>query len=87
MKRLYESQPNLGLLVNLIIPYKVISFNPKFSTVSIIPGILIAAPDLTETSNGFSGFPSSLFIFFSSLTKLFLISAIISAGILLPPYS
>ena len=51
---LYESHANLGLLLFFASPSTVSSFNPKFNMVSIIPGMDIAAPDLTDTNNGFS---------------------------------
>ncbi len=55
---LYESQANLGFPVFFAKPSTATSFNPKFNTVSIIPGIETLAPDLTETNRGFSLSPN-----------------------------
>ena len=62
----------------------VLSFRPKFNIVSIIPGIEILAPDLTETSKGFFKSPNllpdsfsiffiSAFIFFNIFGPIFLL--------------
>ena len=53
MELLYESHENRGFFVCSANPSTVFSFNPKFKIVSIIPGIEIAAPERTETNNGF----------------------------------
>ena len=45
----------------------VMSLRPKLRTVSIIPGILMAAPDRTERRRGVSGSPSFLFMSFSTM--------------------
>ena len=39
-------------------PSTVSSFNPRLSTVSIMPGMEARAPERTETSSGFSGSPN-----------------------------
>ena len=46
------------------------SFKPRLRIVSIMPGIEIGAPDLTETSNGFFGSPSFLPVTSSSRATL-----------------
>ena len=51
-KRRYESQAKRGFPLCSARPSTVSSFRPKFSMVSIMPGIDMAAPDLTETSSG-----------------------------------
>gem|GEM_PF-6465467 len=46
------------------------SLSHKFNTVSIIPGIDAAAPDLTETNNGSVESPSFFHIVFSNFCNL-----------------
>ena len=80
MNRLYESHEKRGLLVCADNPSTVFSFSPKFKIVSIIPGIEIAAPDLTETKRGlvleFHFFP----VRFSIFAIFFLISGMSDFG-------
>jgi len=57
MKRRYASQAKRSLFVSAASPLRVSSFNPRLRTVSIIPGIDIAAPERTETSNGSAASP------------------------------
>ena len=40
------------------IPFKTLSFKPKFNIVSIIPGIDALAPERTDTNKGFSTSPN-----------------------------
>ena len=65
-------------------PSTVLSFNPKFNIVSIIPGIESLAPDLTETNSGFSASPNFFPACFSTSASADLTSSINPAGILLP---
>ena len=65
MNRLYASQTNRSSPVSLIKASATLSFKPKFKTVSIIPGMLMGAPLLTETSRGASGSLNFLSVVFS----------------------
>jgi hypothetical protein len=47
----------------------VVSFNPRLSTVSIIPGMLTRAPERTESSRGFWASPNRAPIIFSTFFK------------------
>jgi hypothetical protein len=59
-KRRYESHAKRSFSVLFASPWTDSSFNPRFRTVSSIPGIDSRAPDRTDTSNGSSGSPSRL---------------------------
>jgi hypothetical protein len=50
-------------------PSTDLSFMPRFSTVSIMPGMEMAAPERTDTSSGSLASPSFLPISFSSLAS------------------
>ena len=59
-KRRHPSYPNRSLSVSLMSPATVSGLRPRFRTVSIIPGMLKAAPERTLTSSGFSASPKPL---------------------------
>ena len=61
-------------------PSTVRSFRPKFKIVSIIPGMEIAAPDLTETKSGFDFELNFLPVFFSIFEIFFFNSGISDFG-------
>ena len=65
--RLYESHANRSSPLALARPPTVRSLMPRFSIVSIMPGIDMAAPDRTDTSNGLSGESHPLPVSLSSL--------------------
>ena len=58
--RRYESQAKRSFDVCCASPPTETSFNPRFRTVSIMPGIENAAPERTDTSSGSTGSPSRL---------------------------
>ncbi len=60
MKRRYASQPKRSLPVRAIRPWSVSSFKPRFSTVSIMPGIENFAPERTLTRSGSAALPKPL---------------------------
>ena len=76
----YESHENRGFFVCSAKPSTVFSFNPKFKIVSIIPGIEIAAPERTETNNGFLVEFHFLPVFFSIFTIFFITAGMTSFG-------
>ena len=61
-------------------PFTVLSFNPRFRMVSIIPGIENIAPDLTETNNGLTGSPNPLLVMVSNLIIFFSVSSMTFFG-------
>src|SRR5690606_27544877 len=65
-KRRYESYANRALPLCLASPSTVRSFIPRFRMVSIMPGIEMAAPERTDTSNGLAGSPNCLPVVSSS---------------------
>src|SRR5438034_96516 len=65
-KRRYASHAKRGFFVNFSRAARLSSLRPRLRTVSIIPGIDIAAPERTDTSNGFLGSPSFLPVDFST---------------------
>ena len=81
---LYESHVNLSFPVSLAMASAVVSFNPRLRTVSIIPGIDIAAPDLTETKSGFFSEPNFLPAFDSNFFILSSISRFKSSQSIFP---
>ena len=58
MKRRYASHAKRSFFMSLASAARVSSLRPRLRTVSIIPGMLIAAPERTETRSGFFGSPS-----------------------------
>ena len=71
---------NLPFKVFFLRASTVLSFRPKFKIVSIIPGIEILAPDLTDTSNGFLRSPNFFLVFFSIFFNSASISLITFVG-------
>ena len=74
MKRRYASQAKRSLPDFAIRPFIVLSFKPRFKTVSIMPGMENFAPERTETSSGLVTLPSFLPIEDSSLARFLSIS-------------
>ena len=66
--------------IGLLLTTTLLSFSPRLSTVSIIPGIENFAPERTDTSNGSRASPRVRPIFFSSAATCFLISASMPFG-------
>ena len=60
------------------------SFRPRFSMVSIMPGMEKAAPDLTEKRRGLSPWPNFLPVFDSTSLILDLTRSNSPSGIFLP---
>ncbi len=52
IRRRYESQTKRGLLVAAIMPGMVLLVSPMLSTVSIMPGMELRAPERQLTSSG-----------------------------------
>jgi hypothetical protein len=50
-------------------PFTVTSVSPRFSTVSIMPGMLARAPERTDRSRGFAGDPKSAPMIFSTRAR------------------
>ena len=59
-KRRYESQAKRAFPEALMRPCTVSGVSPRFSTVSIMPGIEARAPERTETRSGFPASPKVL---------------------------
>ena len=66
MKRRWASRAKRRSFVSAAKPSSVDAFRPRFSTVSIIPGIENFAPLRTLTSSGFFGSPNRLPVCFST---------------------
>ena len=81
MNLLYESHTNLGSFVNFISPDATLSLIPRFSIVSIIPGMDARDPLLTDTSNGFDGSPNFLYVAFSKFDIYSIIWFFVSSSI------
>ena len=69
--RRYESHAKRALPLISASPFTVSSVSPRFSTVSIIPGIETRAPDRTDTSSGFFASPNLRPSAFSTRATLF----------------
>jgi hypothetical protein len=78
--RRYASHANRGLLLSAARPSTVVSVSPRLRTVSIIPGMEMAAPLRTDTSRGFAGSPSFLPVVSSSRCRFALTSSRNDAG-------
>jgi hypothetical protein len=72
------------LFVNLAKPSFVVWFKPRFRTVSIIPGMEMAAPERTETRRGLAGLLKVLPEVFSNSTTPSSICFTTSGGRSLP---
>ena len=62
MNRRYASHAKRSFFVSVARPWRLSSLRPRLRTVSIIPGIDIAAPERTETRSGSSGSPRRFFV-------------------------
>ena len=58
--RRHASRAKRSLPVSRMRPSTVSGFSPRLRTVSIMPGMLKAAPERTDTSSGFSTSPNPL---------------------------
>jgi len=69
MKRRYESYAKRSFLVRAMSPFRLVSFRPRFRTVSIMPGMDTRAPERTETRSGLLGSPKAAPMAFSSFFR------------------